>query len=302
MKRRDFINTTALTTGGLLLGTDSLAKPQYAIPAGLEIIILATNWGFQGDTDAFCKRSKEDGYDGIEVWLPREQASQKTLFQALEKNELKHGLLAGAGGSNFKDHFSDFKKAVQAAVDTQPLFVNCHSGRDYFSFEENKQFIDFTINLSAKSGIPIYHETHRARILFAAHIAKRFFEAIDDLKVTLDISHWTCVAGSMLGDQKEAVNMALARTGHIHSRVGHTNSPQISDPRAPEWEKTLAGHFAWWDKVVAHHIEAGTTLTMTTEFGPPSYMPTLPFTNKPVTDLWDINKHMKDLWRKRYKS
>ncbi|MEO0338222.1 MAG: sugar phosphate isomerase/epimerase [Bacteroidota bacterium] len=302
MKRREFINTTTLAAGGLLIGTDSLARPHYSIPADFEVTILAPNWGFQGDTETFCARSKKDGYNGIEVWLPRESASQKNLFSAIEKNELKHGLLAGAGGSDFAQHFSDFKKNVQAAVDTKPLFVNCHSGRDYFTFEQNKQFIDFTINLSQQSGIPIYHETHRARILFAAHIARRYFEAIEDLKVTLDISHWTCVAGSLLGDQEETVNLALSRTGHVHSRVGNTNSAQISDPRAPEWKDTLAAHFAWWDKVVEHHIEAGKTLTMTTEFGPPSYMPTLPFTNQPVTDLWAVNKHMKDLWRERYKA
>jgi hypothetical protein len=46
----------------------------------------------------------------------------------------------------------------------------------------------------------------------------------------------------------------------------------------------------------------GETLTMTTEFGPPNYMPTVPFTQQPITDLWAINKYMKDLWRERYQS
>ncbi|MEM6379822.1 MAG: sugar phosphate isomerase/epimerase, partial [Bacteroidota bacterium] len=80
------------------------------------------------------------------------------------------------------------------------------------------------------------------------------------------------------------------------------HGPQINDPRAPEWESTLATHFGWWDKVVEKHSKEGTALTMTTEFGPPGYMPTIPFTNQPITDLWGVNCHMKDLWRARYTS
>lgn len=35
-------------------------------------------------------------------------------------------------------------------------------------------------------------------------------------------------------------------------------------------------------------------VTFTAEFGPPGYMPTEPFTNKPVTDLWEVNQWMTD--------
>ena len=71
-------------------------------------------------------------------------------------------------------------------------------------------------------------------ILFAAHIARQFIEKIPELRLTLDISHWTCVAGSLLYDQEETVLKALERTDHIHSRVGLKNGPQIPDHRAPD--------------------------------------------------------------------
>lgn len=58
----------------------------------------------------------------------------------------------------------------------RPLYINCHSGRDYFTFEQNKNFIDHTTALSKKTGIRICHETHRSRILFAAPVAKTYFE------------------------------------------------------------------------------------------------------------------------------
>jgi hypothetical protein len=42
------------------------------------------------------------------------------------------------------------------------------------------------------------------------------------------------------------------------------------------------------------------TLTVLTEFGPADYMPTEPYTRKPLADQWAINVHMKDLLRERW--
>ena len=41
-------------------------------------------------------------------------------------------------------------------------------------------------------------------------------------------------------------------------------------------------------------------MPVTTEFGPQPYMPSLPFSNKPVADQFEINCYMKDMIRKRY--
>ncbi|MGH2624922.1 MAG: hypothetical protein ACRDE7_14740 [Sphingobacterium sp.] len=178
--------------------------------------------------------------------------------------------------------------------------MNCHSGRDYFSYEQNTAFIEHTTKLSKESGIPIYHETHRSRMLFAAPVAKQYLEKNPDLRITLDISHWCNVSESLLQDQQQTVDLALHRTGHIHSRVGHPQGPQVNDPRAPEWETAVKTHFAWWDKVVQLKKRAGDTLTVLTEFGPPDYMPVLPYTRRPVADQWAINVYMMKLFRERY--
>jgi hypothetical protein len=54
-------------------------------------------------------------------------------------------------------------------------------------------------------------------MLFAAHITRQFIEKNPALKLTLDISHWCNVHESLLADQKETVDLALSRVGHIHS-------------------------------------------------------------------------------------
>ena len=74
----------------------------------------------------------------------------------------------------------------------------------------------------------------------------------------------------------------------------------MNDPRAPEWEQTVKQHFEWWDKIVDRKRRNGEVVTVLTEFGPPDYMPTYPYTKQPLADQWAINVHMMHLLRKRY--
>ena len=125
-------------------------------------------------------------------------------------------------------------------------------------------------------------------------------DTIPGLRITFDVSHWCNVSESLLQDQQETVDIALQRVDHVHARIGHPEGPQVNDPRAPEWDDAMKAHFAWWDKIVEIKKQQGDRLTILTEFGPPTYMPTLPYTQEPLADQWAINVHMKELLRKRY--
>lgn len=270
-----------------------------------ELLLLATSWGFTGTMDEFCSKARKEGYNGIEVLWPREKNAQEELFAALKKYQLELGLLCAGFDSHYQKHFEEFVTMINdAATQTiqRPLYINCHSGRDYFSYEQNKTFIDHTIRLSAQTGITICHETHRSRILFAAPVARHYIDTIPELRITFDVSHWCNVSESLLDDQQETLDRTLLRVDHIHARVGHPEGPQVSDPRAPEWEPALNAHLRWWDQIVAAHRKANKRITILTEFGPPDYMPTLPYTREPLADQWAINVHMMQLLRKRYLS
>lgn len=292
-----------------MTGTAALVNPLEAFStplssdvakAGFELLILATNWGFEGNWADFCARIKNDGYDGAEVWYPTDEKQRNEFLAAIEKHNLKFAFLFGGSDSRYEDHLKEFKTSLEQAVGLKPIFINSHSGKDHFTIEQNAAFIEFTNSLSAKSGIPIYHETHRGRILYSAPVAKQFIEKHPSLRLTLDISHWCNVHESLLNDQLETVKLALGRTDHIHTRIGHAEGPQVNDPRAPEWKEAVIAHFSWWDEVVKIKRAEGKRLTMLTEFGPVDYLPALPFTRQPVANQWEINKHMLDTLRSRY--
>ncbi|MEO6914888.1 MAG: sugar phosphate isomerase/epimerase [Chitinophagaceae bacterium] len=304
MKRRRFLQASGIATGSLLLSSlDNFATPLSAIKQKtFQLKILATSWGSKDSMDLFCSKVKKEGYDGIEVWWPTESQARQELYAAVAKHGLDLGFLCAGTETVFDQHFTTFKNRVSEAVTStqKPLYINCHSGKDYFSFDQNRQLIEYTMNIAAKTGIKICHETHRSRMLFAAPVAKRFLETIPGLRITMDISHWCNVSESLLADQQQTVDLAIQRTDHIHARIGHPEGPQVSDPRAPEWEPACKAHFGWWDKVVELKKQQGETLTILTEFGPVDYMPALPYTRQPVADQWAINYYMMQTLRKRY--
>ncbi|GAC1420457.1 MAG: hypothetical protein NVS9B7_29070 [Flavisolibacter sp.] len=304
--RRRFIKTS-LETALLLTSLKAMAfkKPSLDMNKNFELKLLATNWGFGGTLDDFCAKVKKEGYDGIEIWWPMEQEAKEALFQTLKKYSLEVGFLCGAQQGAYSEHLENFKKMVDAAAHTtlqKPLYINCHSGRDFFSYDQNQSFIDHTTQLSKKTGVLICHETHRSRLLFAAPMARTYIEKNPELQITLDISHWCTVSESLLSDQQNNVHLALERVGHIHARVGHPEGPQVNDPRAPEWKQAVEAHFSWWDQVVERKKRNGERLTILTEFGPPDYMPTMPYSRKPLSDQWAINVYMMETLRKRYLS
>ncbi|WP_411273478.1 sugar phosphate isomerase/epimerase family protein [Daejeonella sp.] len=307
--RRTFLKTSlAASTSLLLAKLDVLAedsKPEFIPDKNFDLKILATNWGFDGSMDSFCDKVKKEGYDGIEVWWPGSIGKQNELFTALTKYSLDVGFLCGGNQSNAKEHLESFSGALNATAfnkNQKPLYINCHSGRDYFSFEENKRFIDLTTSVAKQSGLLICHETHRSRMLYSAPVAKEFILKNPELRLTADLSHWCTVSESFLADQADTVNLALSRTDHIHARIGHAEGPQVNDPRAPEWEHAVKAHFAWWDKVVEMKRKDGKGITFLTEFGPVDYMPAMPYTRQPLADQWAINVHMLKLLRNRYSS
>ncbi len=305
--RRRFLQTTATATTAILFSSlETFAAPMPSTTnKDFELKIMATSWGFPGSTDAFCAKAKAEGYDGIEMWWPMETKAQDELFAALKAHNLEVGFLVGASQLDYKEHLAYFKRMIDAAAGNKvqrPLYINCHSGKDFFAPDDNQAFIQYTTSLAKQTGLLICHETHRSRLLFAAPIAKQYIQKNPELKITFDVSHWCNVSESLLTDQPETLAMTLERVEHIHARIGHPEGPQVNDPRAPEWEAAVKAHFAWWDVVVARKRKEGGRLTFLTEFGPPDYMPTMPYTRQPLADQWGINAYMMKTLRSRYAS
>ena len=269
----------------------------------MKIKILSPQWGHEHlDIATFLSKIKNAGYDGIDTWIPLDPANKRTLFDYLQQHEMyivshQHR----AEGSTFKDFKSSFIKELYECAEPGPLLINSHTGKDYFSLEQNLELVDAADEFSAKTGIAVAHETHRGRLGYSPQITNEVFKLRPDFKITADLSHWVCVTESMLENFKDIVDEAIKRSIHIHARVGFEEGPQVADPAAPEWKYALDNFLAWWDSIVAVNAQSGREiLPITTEFGPEPYMPKAPNSDKPLADQFAINCFMKDLLIKRY--
>lgn len=269
----------------------------------MNIQFYCPRWGSENICwDDFCQKVKQAGYDGVEAAVPEDPAEKKVILEALKNNGLK--LISQYYQSfekDFEEHKANYIKLLYVLASAQPVKINAQTGKDYYSFEQNAELFAAADSISQETGITICHETHRNKALFAAHVGHDFFKKLPDLKITADFSHWCNVAETLLEDQEEAMAMACKKVEHIHSRVGHSQSAQVIDPRLPAFKNELEAHLKWWDAIVKEYQDQQREeLTITTEFGPAPYMVHLPFTNMPIASQWDINVHMMHLLKERY--
>jgi len=267
----------------------------------MKIKWLCTLWGMNQPTlEDNLKTIKYAGFEGVEMIVPDDSAGKDRLGALLYKIGLDLVAQVRAEGVNADAQIESLKKGLGEAVELNPLFVNVHCGRDFWPFRENRRVIAIAQSFSTERGIKVLHETHRGRAAFCTTATMDIFEAEPEIRFTADFSHWCCVHNSLLQDQREAVSRVIERADYIHARVGCATSPQITDPKAPEWKDAVEAHVRWWEEIVKHHKKNHTKfLAICSEFGPPPYMATLPFTGKPVADAWEINCHMKDMLKAR---
>ena len=269
----------------------------------MKCLFFCPRWGSEAlPPEEFVRRVVRDGYDGIEIGFDDGDQRDEDLPELARQAGL--GVITQHFATFATDpdtHCREFEERLRRAASFRPQFINSQTGRDLFDLEKNLRILDVADRVAAETGVPIYHETHRARCLHTPWRTAEVLRARPGTKLVLDMSHWCNVCESLLEDQSECVGSVLPSVEHIHARVGHAQGPQVSDPRAPEWQDALDAHLKWWDLVVAAKRKAGARqLTITPEFGPPPYLPTLPWTQMPVGSQWEINVHMMQLLRTRY--
>ena len=265
----------------------------------MQLKILCAWWGLDHlGIDGMLKKIKTAGFDGVETFIPENEEDRTTLRDLLGAYNLDVVAHQYQAAGEWPEFLESYERWIEHAASFKPLLINSHTGRDYWPEEYNGELVEAAESLSNRYAIPIVHETHRGRFLYSTSAARQYFKAHPKLRINADFSHWTCVSESLLQDQPEILEAAIQRTDHIHARVGHAQGPQITDPRAPEWKTEVAAFLGWWKRIVQRCIGEGREyLTITPEFGPRPYTATVPFTDQPVADFFEINCWMKDFLR-----
>lgn len=257
-------------------------------------------WGVDLSWEAAFPRIKAEGFTAIECPMPSD-ADESRFLDLLKSQGFDYIAMAFTGGDDVRGHVESFKQQIARAKRLGAIKLVCHSGRDAWSAAEADAYFKDALAIEEQAGITVGHETHRGRQLFNPWQTRDLLNSHPKLKLCADFSHWVCVAERLLDDCGDIIALAASRTVHIHSRVGYEEGPQVPDPRAPEYQPALLAHEKWWDTIWASQRQRDLKVsTLTPEFGPPGYMHTLPHTNVPVANLWDICKWMADRQATRF--
>ncbi len=249
----------------------------------------------------FFDQVAAEGYDGVELYVPDLPESPEEIRGMLEARNLLLVAQIVTVGSTPQEHLDSLRERFELAAATRPLMVNSHTGRDIFSFEENLKIFAEACRLAEEADLPFAHETHRGRPTYNAVDTRKYLEALPDLKLTGDFSHWFCVHESDLQDQPENVQSAIQRVIHLHARVGFPEGPQVSNPLSAASKPDLERSVDLWERVIKYRQAQGAEfLTITPEFGPQPYMPLHPDTGKPLADAWETNARFHSYLRERW--
>jgi len=269
----------------------------------MEIKYVCPFWGQQDASAAdFIIKVVRNDYNGVEIDLPVSSEFEKNFLFEISAIRKKRDFIFIAqqwlppASETFNEYKQRFTKRLKHLTMLQPDFINSHTGKDFFPFDENCRLIEIAQNIAAKTDIRILHETHRGRFAFHACTLLRYLEKFPALELVADFSHWCTVSESLLEDQENIMKKIIPHVAHIHARVGYEHSPQVNDFRAPEWKYHVNRFLNWWQRIVDHNKKKKKTImTICPEFGPSPYMPAAPFTRQPLADQWKQNVAMMEM-------
>ncbi|QNK60180.1 sugar phosphate isomerase/epimerase [Paenibacillus sp. PAMC21692] len=262
----------------------------------MKLNVFKALWGLEGSYELLLERAANAGYAGVEAPMPSRE-DEAGFKEALKR----HGLSYIIQTFTYGDHAGSFEEQVERAASFEPVLIVCHSAKDSMSESDQDRFYEKALRIEQKAGIRVGHETHRGRAMFTPWTTARLLNKFPELRITADFSHWVNVCESYLEDQQEAIGLAIERAIHVHGRIGFPEGPQVPHPASPYFEKELGLFLQWWERIFAAQTKSGKEqTTFTAEFGPPGYMPTDPFTNKPISDLWEVNEWMTECLKKKY--
>jgi sugar phosphate isomerase/epimerase len=264
----------------------------------MQIKYSCSYWGNdEYSPKAFIDKVYQSGYDGVELFLQPPDKITADFMEAITAIRLKQPdfylialQLTAPSKESVDSYITKMEKALDALVALNPLFINSHTGKDYYSFDDNCRVIEAALNFSQKKGVKILHETHRGRFSFHSASLIPYLKKFPEIELVGDFSHFCTVSESMLEDQEEILNNIIPHVRHVHARVGFEQAPQVNNPAAPEWHHYLEKFMGWWQQIAeSNKISKRNVLTFTPEFGPVPYMPVEPFTQKQMSNVWDNN-------------
>ncbi|CAG7917827.1 unnamed protein product [Penicillium olsonii] len=187
-------------------------------------------------------------------------------------------LKAQGYGPSPKDLLADYQSKLKIAQILKPYKINAHSGCERWTVDEAVQFYSGTLDVDAELGLTgkVCHETHRNTAFFSPDSTAPVLERVPKLRVTADFSHFVVVCERLLDiyeEDKSAIRKIIPHVGHIHARMGTTQSSQCPEPTHETFKEERLYFETVWKQIIDVTATASEPITFVPEYGPFPYHP-----------------------------
>ncbi|MGE5645191.1 MAG: sugar phosphate isomerase/epimerase family protein [Acidobacteriota bacterium] len=164
---------------------------------------------------------REAGYEGVQFVEP---ATEADLARC-------RGLGLGVCGSGRINEPGEARALAERAAGEGLECATIHLGWGLEDDDEAARLIESVLDASARHGVPLYVETHRATVFQDMWRTAQFVRRFPELRFNGDFSHWYTGLEMVYGGFERKLRFiapVLERVRFVHGRIGNPGSIQVA--------------------------------------------------------------------------
>ena len=247
---------------------------------------------------------RDAGYAGMAINLAA--ADTETAYKTLPLfQQYELGCVINA----FPASMEDMLPVLKMAGEFDAVAVNIIAQVIPSSVDEASLMVQDWMEEADKEGITIEFETHRNSVTNDLNYTIQLLEAVPDMRLAVDLSHYVVereFALPISKEEQEMVARILQRADAFQGRVASAQQIQLQ-LEFPQHQQWVVQFLDWWEagfKLWRKRSNENDTLIFQTELAPPEYAMTGP-DGMEMSDRWQESLTMKswveDIWTRLIK-
>ena len=245
-------------------------------------------------------RVKSAGFEHLEIWS-QDDADGRNVVSQIQNQ----GLTLTLGNRPMT-----VEQALEGVARAQKFgaqWVMCQPATAYHSLSNVVQIVRAGAGAAHDAGICYFVETHRNNFTETIRQTLELIEAVPEIKITADFSHFA-VVGEFYGwngeGALERMRPIIEKVAHVHGRISNGEQIQVDVGDGLDLsEGTPAGFFHQiWTEIAREWKKSaknGDILPFSSELGPPRYAITTP-QGLEISDRWQQSLVMKSLMERAW--